>query len=115
VLKVKAKAFFDTLTHLKAYVFGSITDLQVTCTSSKVANHASLTLDVISGQVSTSMEAEYSAEFKLAWGLAKILPWVEYITILDTDAVISCGQKDGCHVFSARAKHHRLLVVAETV
>ncbi len=116
LLKVKARSFFDTLTHLKNYVFGSITDLLVTCTASKTPGHVNLTLDVISGQAQTAMEADYATEFKLSWNLGKLLPWAEHIASLDGDTVVSCGQKDGCYVFSARiGKPLRMLVIAETV
>jgi len=115
-LKVKAKVFLDTLSHLKNFIFGSDTDLQVTCRPAATAGMALLSLDVMQGQAQTSMAAEYTKDFKLTWMIAKILPWVEYVAGLDPEQVITCGQKDGCHIFAAKDhKQHRLLIVAESV
>lgn len=114
VVKIKAKIFFEALTHLKGYIFGAATDSHVTCAASPTAGFASLSLDVVQSNVQTRIAAEFNTDFKMIWMIAKLLPWVEHIASLDGDSIIACGQKDGCYVFSVRSKQHRILAIAES-
>jgi hypothetical protein len=111
VIKVQAKPFADTLVQLRNYVFGTMTGLTVVCTQAKTPGYVLLSLDVQQGKVESAMPAVLSTDFRYVWQLAKLCPWVEYIAGVDPDAMISCGQKDGCHAFSAGK---RVLIVAET-
>jgi len=114
IVRIKAKAFADALSQIKAYIFGSSVDLSVTCQQSASAGYASLALDVVQGKAQTSVAAEFKADFKLSWMIAKVAPWVEYISSLDPEVAVNCGQKDGCYTFSATVgKYPRWLVVAE--
>ena len=114
VAGVKAKVFAETLTHLKNYIFGSETDLKVTCEQS-VDGQAHMSMEVLQGVAETTMAATFKAPFKLTWAIAKVFPWAEYIASVDPEALISCGRDSDCFIFSASGKPRRLLIVSESV
>lgn len=113
-LKIKAKALVDALVHLRGYVFGGAEEALVICSQGK-PGIVSLKLDVAQGSVQTSAEGEWTADFKLSWPLARLQPWAERAALISPDLPVSCGNKDGCLVFTAKDKTSlRVLVVAET-
>jgi hypothetical protein len=111
-LRVKAKVFLETLTHLKSFIFGTDTDTKITCISGQ-PGQTLLSLTVTQGKVQTGMAAEYKTDFKIELALAKLLPWVEYINSINGEDFINCSQTVDSCIFSVPGKPRRVLILSK--
>lgn len=113
LLSVDPGKLHEGLTKVKAFVFGSSVDIEVTIEAGKTEDSLQLSLNLVNGSAQVNIAGKYTGSSPLVFPIDKIAPWIEHIASLKDAKTIYGSMGEGyTSLRSSKGNKHHILVCA---